>query len=341
MPKKRRRAKIPTPAWDRPRGTLGRRLMGRGFQFYGAVAVTALLVIGLGVIGYAFLADQVEDWRRPGSTAIQVEDTRYRLDYFARRMTMYVDQNGGPEIVQPSNALPAVSDLLIQEEIVHRFAGEKDVKATDDEIKEEIASRLGITVDDESFDVVFQQELTRSELSETDYRRMIEAAVLTSKLREKFLKEVPKSAESVRYRQILVSEQSTAEDIKHQIEAGKDFAKLAAKNSLDTTTKDKGGDVGWVPRGVLEASTEELIFSMKVGEVTIIPSAVGAIVVEMRKKDADHPVAKDQKEPLADGLLDSWIEEKKQSLSIVNNVNLSGDYDLDKVNWVLDRVYSS
>jgi foldase protein PrsA len=215
------------------------------------------------------------------------------------------------------------------------------VKATDDEIKEEIASRLGITADDESFDVVFQQELTRSGLSEKDYRRMIQAAVLTEKLRKKFLKEVPKSAESVRYRQILVSEQSTAEDIKRQIEAGKDFAKLAAKNSLDTTTKDKGGNVGWVPRGVLEASTEELIFSMKVGEITIIPSSLGSMIVQMLKKDADHPVAKSQKEPLADALLSKWIEKKRQSLSIVNNVNLRGDYDFDKVKWVVDHVYSS
>ncbi len=345
MPKKRRRAKIPTPAWERPRGTIGRRLMGRGFQFYGALAVSALLVVGLGIIvyalGYSFVADELEKRGRPGSTAIQVEDTRYRLDYFASRLTMFVDQSGGQGVVQPSSALPAISDLLIQEEIVRRFAGEKDVTVTDDEIREEIASRLGITADDESFDVVFQQELVRSELSETDYRQMIEAAVVTDKLREKFLAEVPASAESVHYRQIVVSEQATADDIKQQIEAGGDFAALAAENSLDPATKDVGGDVGWVPRGVLDASAEELIFSMKVGEITVIPFPGGVLLIEMLKKAGDHPVEEDQKEPLAARLFDDWTEDKKQSLSIVNNMDVRGNFDEGKVQWAIDHAYQS
>jgi len=341
VPKKRRRAKIPTPAWERPRGTIGRRLLGRGFQFYGAVLVGLLIVGGLGFVVYGFGAQELEKRGRPGSTAIQVEDTRYRLDYFSHRLTMYVDQSGGPGVVQPEDALTAVSAVLIREDIARRFAGELEVTATDDEIREEIASRLGITTDDESFDVVYQQELARSGLSEADYRQMVEAAVLTNKAQEKFLAEVPKSAESVHYRQIVVSEQAAAEDIRKQIEDGADFAKLAAKNSLDTATKDKGGDVGWVPRGVLDASTEELIFPLKVGEITLIPSTAGALLIEMLKKDDDHPVEEDKKEPLAVRALANWLEEKRQSLSIVNNMDVSGNFDQGKVEWAIDRAFQS
>jgi foldase protein PrsA len=343
LPKKRRRGKIPTPAWERPRGALGSRVLGRGFRFYGAVAVGALLVMGLGIIGYAFWDDYWEERGRPGSTAIQVEDTHYRLDYFASRLTMYVNQVGGqnPDAAQPASALPAVSDLLIQEEIVRRFAGEMEVTATDDEIREEIASRLGITADDESFDVVLQQQLTGMELSETDYRQMVEAAVLTDKLRERFLAEVPESAESVHYRQIVVSTEEGAQEIRDEIEGGGDFAALAAENSLDPATKDDGGDVGWVPRGVLDASAEELIFAMEVGEITIIPTPAGVLVIEMLEKDGDHPVEEDWKESLAVGLLADWLDEKKQSLSIVNDVDVSGNFDQSKVQWVVDRAYQS
>ncbi len=342
MPKKRRRAKIPTPAWERPRGTIGRRLMGRGFQFYGAVIVGLLIAGGLGFVVYGFGSEELEKWGRPGSTAIQVDDTRFRLDYFASRLAMYVDQTGGQGVVQPSSALPVVSDLLIQEEIVRRFAGDKGVTATDDEIAEEIASRLGITADDESFDVVFQQELVRSDLSETDYRRMIEAAVLTEKLRKKFLKVVPASAESVRYRQILVSEPEKADELVAEIKGGGDFAALAAEDfNLDFENKENGGNVGWVPRGVLDADTEELLFPLEVGAITTIPTASGVLVVEMRKKDDDHPVAEDQKEALAAGLFYDWVEKKKQSLSIVSNVDVRGNFDQDKVKWAIDRAYQS
>jgi foldase protein PrsA len=250
---------------------------------------------------------------------------------------MYVDQSGGQGVVQPASALPAISDILIQEEIVRRFAGEKDVTVTDDEIREEIASRLGITADDESFDDVFQQELLRSELSETDYRQMIEADVVTDKLQEKFLAEVPASAESVHYRQIVVSEQERADELVAEIEAGGDFAALAAENSLDPETKDDGGDVGWIPRGVLDASAEELIFPLEVDEITVIPTPQGVLIIEMLAKAGDHPVEGDQKEPLATRLFDDWTEDKKQSVSIVNNMDISGDFDQDKVQWAIEH----
>jgi len=299
--------------------------------------------MGLGIIGYAFWDDYWEEQGRPGSTAIQVEDTHYRLDYFASRLTMYVDQVSAqnPEAAQPNSALPAVSALLIQEETVRRFAGEMEVTATDDEIREEIASRLGITADDESFDVVLQQQLAGMELSETDYRQMVEAAVLANKLREKFLAEVPASAESVHYRQILVSEQAIADDIKQQIEGGGDFAALAAENSLDPATKDNGGDVGWVPRGVLDASTEELLFVLEPGEIITLPIGGGVMLVEMLEKDGDHPVEEDRKEPLAVRLLTDWVREKQQTLSIVNYMDIVGGGDQGKIEWALNRAYQS
>jgi parvulin-like peptidyl-prolyl isomerase len=341
VPRKSRRAKIPTPAWERPRGTLARRLLGRGSQFYGAVFVVLLIAGGLGFVAYGFGARELEKLGRPGSTAIQVEDTRYRLDYFSDRLSMYVDQNGGPTAVSATAALSAVSSLIIQEDVERRFADELDVTATDDEIKDGIATRLGITADDESFDVVFQQELTRTGLSETDYRQMVEASVLNDKLQEKFLADVPESAEAVHYRQIIVSDQATADDIKKQVEDGGDFAALAAANSLDTSTKDEGGDVGWVPRGVLDAATEELLFGLEPGAITTIPISVGVAVIEMLEKDEDHPVEENRKDTLAARLVADWIDEKRQSLTIVNNMDVTGNFDEDKVQWAVDHAYQS
>ncbi|KKL97463.1 hypothetical protein LCGC14_1834270, partial [marine sediment metagenome] len=222
MAKKRRQAKIPTPAWDRPRGTIGSRVLGRGFQFYGAVAVGLLLGLAGAILGYGVLADYLETQARPGSTALQVDDTRFRLDHFSNRLRMFVDQNGGPGVVDRVSALSQVPGLLIREEIVRRFAGEFDITASEEEILQEIALQpfaVGIDPDDETFDVVYQQELDRIGLSELEFRDMIEAAVLQTKLLEMFEAELSPSAESVRYRQILVSTDETAQEIRDQIEA--------------------------------------------------------------------------------------------------------------------------
>ena len=43
---------------------------------------------------------------------------------------------------------------------------------------------------------------------------------------------------------------------------------------------------------------------------------------------------------LADRLLADWLDEKEQSLAIVNNVDLGGG-DPDKINWAIQRAYSA
>ena len=341
MPKKRRQAKIPTPAWDRPRGTIGSRVLGRGFQYYGAVVIGLLLVAALGVIGYGVLSNELENRALPGSTAVQVDDTSFRLDHFSDRLRMYVDQNGGPGIVDRVTALSQVPTLLIEEEIVRRFAGELDITASEEEILEEISTRLGITADDETFDVVFQQELARSGLSELEFREMIEASVLQTKLLAMFEAELSPSAESVRYRQILVGTDETAQEIRDQLEAGDDFAALAAENSLDVGTKDAGGEVGWVPRGVLDASTEELVFALEPKEITTIPLPQGVVVIEMQDKAEDREVEETQRVPLARRAFGSWVQEKSRSLAIVISVVPGVDsYDQKKAEWAVDRAYT-
>ena len=342
MPKKRRQAKIPTPAWERPRGALGSRILGRGGQFYGAVVVGLLVAVALGVVGYAFGNDYIEKQRRPGSTAIQVEDTHFRLDYFSNRLKMYVGQFGGQgsDAAQPATAVPAVVDLLIEEEIVRRFASEMDVEATEEETKQAIASRLGITADDATFDVVYQQELSRSGISEQDYQGMVRASVLIDKLRTKFLEKVPPSAESVRFRQILVGTDAAAQEIRGAIEAGGDFAALAKEKSLDTQTKDSGGEAGWVPRGVLGASVEELVFVLEPNEVTTIPTAQGSLVIQMLEKAPSRAVEDDDKAPLAERAFAKWVEEKKGSIVLVNNMDLSAG-DSKKIEWAVSRAYQS
>ncbi|MEE8347593.1 MAG: peptidylprolyl isomerase, partial [Dehalococcoidia bacterium] len=238
-------------------------------------------------------------------------------------------------------ALSQVPAILIQEEIVRRFAGEFDITASEEEILEEIALRLGILADDETFDVVFQQELARSGLSELEFRDMITALVLQTKLLEMFEAGLAPSGESVRYRQILVGTEETAQEIQDKIEAGEDFAALAAENSLDVNTRDSGGEMGWVPRGVLDASTEELVFALEANEITTIPLPQGVVVIEMQEKAEDREIEDTQKTPLASRALADWVQEKRETLDIVISVVPGADnYDQKKAEWAVERAFT-
>jgi foldase protein PrsA len=78
-----------------------------------------------------------------------------------------------------------------------------------------------------------------------------------------------------------------AEDILRQLKAGTAFADLAAKYSEDTSTKYKGGDMGWLPRDntalpqSLGRGFWDAIFKLKPGETSaVLASNIGLHIVQ-------------------------------------------------------------
>jgi peptidyl-prolyl cis-trans isomerase SurA len=61
--------------------------------------------------------------------------------------------------------------------------------------------------------------------------------------------------------------QAQAQKILERAQAGEDFAKLARETSDDAATRADGGDLGYFGKDMLPKAIEELVFSMKVGEV--------------------------------------------------------------------------
>lgn len=337
MPKKRRR-EIPTPAWERHHSAIGRTVAGRSPQVYAAAGVVLLIVAALAVVGYGFLKDYIDRQHRPDSTAVRIDDTRFTLRYYAQRLKEYVRQVGGSgtQLAQPQVAFPAVTETLVQETILLRFAGEEGQEASEEEVNNEIATQLGINAGDPNFQTRLQEELARTGLSEEQYRDMMKAQVLRRKMTDKFTAGLPASAESVHYRQILVSSQKEADDIRSQVQSGADFAQLAATKSLDAQTNQNGGDAGWVPRGVLSKELEDLLFSQDVNAVVTYPTGNRVWVYQIVEKAADRPVDDTQKPRLAQKALQEWLDSKRASLKIEELVS----NDSAKARWVIDHVYT-
>ena len=59
-----------------------------------------------------------------------------------------------------------------------------------------------------------------------------------------------------------------AQDLRKKILAGEDFAKLAASESSDTGSGQKGGSLGEFPRGQMVPAFDEVAFKQPVGEVS-------------------------------------------------------------------------
>ncbi|MDO8614246.1 MAG: peptidylprolyl isomerase [Dehalococcoidia bacterium] len=338
MPKRR---KIPTPVWERDHGAISRPFAGRSPRFFGAVAVVLLIVAALGLIGFGFLSDYIQDRNRPGSAALQIDDSEYTVREFASRLKTFVQQSGGAgsQGAQPQVAIPSLVEQLIAETVLLRFASEKEQGATDQEVNEEIAKQLGVTADDPNFQTRVQEELVRNGLAEQQYRDKIKATVLFKKLSDKFTAELPAAAESVHYRQIQVATLVEADALLAQIEAGADFAELASQKSGDGATKDIGGDAGWVPRGFLDKATEDALFALDASHITTFPTETGAFVYQVLEKQADRPLDEDKKSVLSGKAMQEWLKEKRDGLTITNAMDTTSG-DADKIKYVVKHAYT-
>ena len=58
-----------------------------------------------------------------------------------------------------------------------------------------------------------------------------------------------------------------AAELAEQARGGADFAALAQANSADPGSKDNGGELGWVERGVMVGAFEDALFAMQAGEI--------------------------------------------------------------------------
>lgn len=73
------------------------------------------------------------------------------------------------------------------------------------------------------------------------------------------------------------------EDILAQLKSGKSFAGLAQQYSDDTESASKGGDLGWIGKGMTESAFEQKLFAMnRPGEISdIVATAFGYHIIQL------------------------------------------------------------
>ena len=75
-----------------------------------------------------------------------------------------------------------------------------------------------------------------------------------------------------RTQHILVESEDLAKGLLEQINEGADFDELANANSVDTSSNEKGGDLGFNEKGLIGVEFDEAAFSMNIGDVSEVVS---------------------------------------------------------------------
>ncbi len=118
-----------------------------------------------------------------------------------------------------------------------------------------------------------------------------------------------RTPERVRVRHILIKTQgkskeeqaklkAKAEDVLKQLQHGGDFAELAKKDSDDTGTAVKGGELGWITRGQTVPNFEKTAFAQAPGQTSgLVETEYGYHIIQTEEKQTAHTQTFDEVKP--------------------------------------------
>lgn len=169
-------------------------------------------------------------------------------------------------------------DNLIDTELVKQEADKKGIVVSDADIAAELAVMVRRIGSEEALNEALKQnQLTVEDLypdliQQVRLRKLLQSRIhiTDQEVRDYYTEnlEYITQPEQVRASHILVETKAEADIIVKELNNGGDFATIAKQKSLDTGSKNAGGDLGYFERGVMDQSFEDAAFSLKVGEIS-------------------------------------------------------------------------
>ena len=86
----------------------------------------------------------------------------------------------------------------------------------------------------------------------------------------------------------------TAEEIRQKLASGAEFSRMAEMYSEDDSTRDSGGDWGWIERNTLNEELSKIAFSLRAGQVSNVVRVGDSfyiMLVEARKNATVKPMS--------------------------------------------------
>ncbi len=136
----------------------------------------------------------------------------------------------------------------------------------------------------------YMAQLTPYGLTEADLRMYIYFQLLYNKVFAEVTKDVPTHEPQVWVRHILVATEAEANTALTRLQSRETWTSVAADISLDSYSSSYGGDLGWVPQGILTGELDKVVFAMKVGEIQIVSDSSGWHVVQVLGTNPDRPI---------------------------------------------------
>lgn len=157
-----------------------------------------------------------------------------------------------------------LKEELIKRELLYEEAKKKNLTKSE-EFKRRMEEFKKITL----INMLLEQEIkTVQQVTEQEAKEYYE------KNKDMFINPV-----EVRLSQIVVKNEEEARKVYERLDKGEDFSKIAKELSKDEKTRASGGDIGFFKKGQLNPQIENIVFSLRKGQVSMPLTLKGELYI--------------------------------------------------------------
>ena len=206
-----------------------------------------------------------------------------------------------------------VLDALIEQELIAQAARTMGITVTDEEIAAEI-SRLRESL---GSDQAWTEYLTLNEYSEDEMFEAQREALMAQRVQDVLFAGLNGQIRQVHARHIVVATEAESNAIMDRLRAGEDFATLASTASIDLTTRERGGDLGWFTIDeLLDKRLADVAFSLEPNAIAgPIATRIGYHVIQTIEF-SERPIEPERLALLKRNIYLNWLDEQFQKASI-------------------------
>ena len=215
-----------------------------------------------------------------------------------------------------------ILDTVISRTLLRQQSAAEGIEVSADELATAVEEQKQMILDSGMYGS-WEEFLEMFGLTEEYLSRLIQDSVLIDKVSEAHAPE--RQAEQVHARHILVDDAETGQEVLDRLEAGDDWAALAAEYSLDGSNAQSEGDLGWFSRGMMVGPFEEAAFALEPGETSgLVETDYGVHILQVLEKEV-RDLEEGAYSALANRAFETWMDDVRASAEITDVVQFSTD----------------
>jgi hypothetical protein len=163
-------------------------------------------------------------------------------------------------------------------------------------------------------------------ITEEEFLDRVRSELYIQKVRNAVMAEVTRTEEQVHLAQIVVADEATAIAALARLVRGESWNTVVKEVSTDTATKDKGGDIGWVPMSDPPTDLEKAAYALKPGELSqkIQTGANSWVILKVLEK-GPRPMSPEKYAAAQSAAYQEWLNGIRNDTTVVDKKGMPAE----------------